>query len=153
MSDSDLEISRLLSAPRGKIWRAWSDAALLAEWWCPKPWQTTVRGFDMRPGGAFDTLMTGPNGETSDNPGIFLEIVPGERIVTTWMLTAGWRPATPWLGLTAIFTMADEGTGTRYTARALHRTAEEAQKHVDMGFHEGWGICMDQLDAFAQTLS
>lgn len=149
----DLQITRLTSVTRAKIWRAWSDPVMLAEWWCPKPWKTTVRGFDMRPGGTFDTLMTGPNGETSDNPGCFLEIVPAERIVMTSMLTANWRPASPWLPMTGIFTMTDEGTGTRYTARALHNNAEDAKKHADMGFEEGWGICAAQLESFARTLT
>ena len=155
MNDSnlDLEISRLLAVPRALVWRAWSDPVLLAQWWCPRPWKTTVRGFDMRPGGAFDTLMTGPDGEKSDNPGSFLEVVPAERIVFTTALTAGWRPATPWLSVTGVFTMADEGSGTRYTARALHKDAADARKHLQMGFNEGWGACIDQLEALARTLS
>eukprot|EP01036_Dinobryon_divergens_P012265 gene12265-16520_t len=75
-----------------------------------------VRAFDLRPGGAFHTRMRGPEGEESDNPGCFLEVVPEAKIVWTSMLTGGWRPASPWLGMTAIFTLADEGEGTRYVA-------------------------------------
>ena len=78
-SKLDLEISRLLRAPRALVWKAWTDPAHLKEWWCPKPWTTEVRAFDLRPGGAFYTFMRGPDGGTSDNPGVFLEIVmPGE---------------------------------------------------------------------------
>ena len=51
--ETDLVISRVLRAPRAKLWRAWTDPALLQEWWCPKPWTTEVREFDMRPGGNF----------------------------------------------------------------------------------------------------
>lgn len=153
---NDLEISRYLAAPRARIWKAWSDPKLLAQWWCPKPWVTEVRKFDFRPGGDFYTFMRGPDGNggegTSDNPGCFLEIVPHERIVSTSMLTGGYRPHKSWLPMTAIFSMQDEGEGTRYTARALHMNAEEAQKHKDMGFYEGWGICITQLEEFAQSL-
>src|SRR3954462_6541031 len=117
----DLEIVRLVAAPPAKVWRAWSDPEILKRWWCPQPWVTEVRAFDFHNGGAFHTFMRGPDGGESDNPGIFLEIVPLERIVWTSMLTAGWRPATPWLGMTGIFTLADEGAGTRYTARCLHK--------------------------------
>src|SRR5882672_1904501 len=104
----DLEIVRLVAAPREKVWKAWRDPDILKQWWCPKPWTTEVRAFDFRPGGDFYTFMRGPDDGESDNPGCFLEIVPQQKIVWTSMLTGGWRPASPWLGMTAIFTMADE---------------------------------------------
>lgn len=61
----DLVISRLLSAPAPALWRAWADPALLRTWWCPKPWQTEVLAFDFRAGGAFHTVMHGPDGGLS----------------------------------------------------------------------------------------
>jgi len=149
---NDLEISRLLKAPRAKLWRAWSDPEILKQWWCPKPWETEVRAFDFRSGGAFHTFMSGPEGGTSDNPGVFLEVVPMERIVWTSMLVEGWRPATPWLAMTGIFTLADEGGGTRYTARCLHRNDEDRKTHEEMGFFEGWDTVITQIDAVAQSL-
>lgn len=149
MPDHDLVISRLLKAPRAALWRAWTEPDRLKQWWCPKPWVTEVRAFELRPGGAFHTFMSGPDGGTSDNPGCFLEIVPGERIVSTSMLLAGWRPATPWMAMTAVITFADEAGGTRYTATAMHPDAATRDKHDEMGFFEGWNLCIDQLEAFA----
>lgn len=70
-----------------------------------------MRAFDFRNGGAFHTFMSGPDGGESDNPGLFLEVAPLERIVWTSMLVEGWRPATPWLGMTGIFILAEEGSG------------------------------------------
>jgi len=148
----DLEISRFLDVPRAKIWKAWSEPKILAQWWCPKPWTTEVREFEFHTGGAFYTFMRGPDGGESDNPGCFLEIVPNERIVFTSMLTGGWRPATPWLAMTAIFTMADEGTGTRYVARCLHKDGADSQRHEEMGFYDGWGVCATQLEEVAKNL-
>lgn len=145
----DLVISRLLRAPRAALWKAWTDPDRLAQWWCPKPWTTEVRAFDLRPGGAFHTFMQGPDGGTSDNPGCFVEIVPQCRIVFTSMLLADWRPATPWIALTAAFDMADEAGGIRYIATAMHPDAATSKRHADMGFFEGWNICIDQLEAFA----
>lgn len=150
--ETDLVISRLVRAPRAALWRAWTDPALLKEWWCPRPWITEVRAFDLRPGGAFHTFMRGPDGGTSDNPGCFLEIVPQQRLVFTYGLTAGWRPGTPWMPMTAIVTMADEPGGTRYVATVLHPDKASCERHLEMGFHEGWNICIDQLDALASGL-
>ncbi|MGO4282126.1 MULTISPECIES: SRPBCC family protein [Cupriavidus] len=148
----DLVISRVLRAPRSALWRAWSDPALLKEWWCPKPWTTEVLAFDLQPGGAFHTIMRGPDGGVSDNPGSFLEVVPQSRLVMTSMLTGGWRPAKPWLGFTAIITMADEGTGSRYTATVMHPDDETRDQHEKLGFFDGWNTCITQLDDFALNL-
>ena len=148
----DLVISRVLRAPRATLWRAWTEPELLKEWWCPKPWTSEVRAFDLRAGGDFHIVMRGPDGGLSDNPGCFLDIVPQERLVFTSLLTGGWRPATPWLPFTAVITMADEGDGVRYIAQVMHPDQATRDKHEAMGFFDGWGTCIDQLDAFALQL-
>ena len=148
----DLEIVRVLAAPRAKVWKAWSDPTILARWWCPKPWSTEVRAFEFRSGGALHTVMSGPDGGTSDNPGVFLDVSPMRRIVWTSMLAADWRPAAPWLAMTAVFLMEDEGAGTRYTARCLHQDAAGKARHEELGFFVGWRIMVDQLEAVARAL-
>ncbi len=152
LESHDLVISRVLRAPPAALWRAWSDPDLLKEWWCPKPWTTEVRAFDLRPGGAFHTFMQGPDGGTSDNPGCFLDVVPQSRLVFTSMLTAGWRPNTPWLGFTAIITMAGEGAGSRYIARAMHPDGATREQHEKLGFFDGWNCVITQLDELASAL-
>ncbi len=149
---NDLVVSRLLRAPRAALWRAWSEPALLTQWWCPRPWTTELRAFELRAGGHFHTVMSGPDGGTSDNPGCFLEVVPQQRLVMTSMLVGGWRPATPWMAMTAVITMADEGAGTRYVATVMHPDQATRDRHEAMGFFEGWGVAIDQLEALALQL-
>ena len=149
---NDLVISRLLNAPRASLWRAWTEPALLQEWWCPKPWTTQVKAFDLRPGGDFHTFMQGPDGGTSDNPGSFLEIVPGARLVFTSQLTGGWRPATPWMAFTAVISLADELGGTRYVATVMHPDEATRARHEELGFFEGWNLAIDQLEATARQI-
>ncbi|WP_186074610.1 SRPBCC family protein [Burkholderia gladioli] len=149
----DLVISRVLRAPRAALWRAWSEPALLAQWWCPTPWTTEVVAFDLRPGGAFHTTMRGPDGGVSDNPGSFLEVVPQARLVFSSLLTAGWRPAKPWLGFTAVIDMEDDPAGCRYTARVMHLDEAAREQHEQLGFFDGWNTVITQLEAFAATLA
>jgi len=152
-SDYDLEISRVLRVPRELVWQAWSDPAHLKEWWCPKPWTTEVRAFDLTPGGAFHTFMRGPDGGTSDNPGAFLEVVPQSRLVWTSALLEHWRPAAdPWMPMTAYINMSDEGEHTRYVATVLHKDKATRDQHEAMGFFDGWGTCITQLEEFAASL-
>jgi uncharacterized protein YndB with AHSA1/START domain len=153
MPDStyDLVISRVLKAPRAALWRAWTDPEQLKVWWCPRPWTTEVRAFDLRPGGAFHTYMQGPDGGTSDNPGCFVEVAPQSRLAFTTMLLADWRPAVPWMPMTASISFADEGAGSRYVATVMHPDKETRDRHETMGFFDGWNTCIDQLDAFASA--
>ena len=149
---NDLAISRVPRAPLSALWRAWSGPDLLKKWWCPRPWTTEVRAFDLRAGAAFHIFMQGPDGGTSDNPGCFLDVVPQARIVFTSMLTAGWRPNLPWLGFTAVITMDEEGAGSRYTATVMHPDLATRDRHEQLGFFDGWNTCITQLDEFARTL-
>lgn len=151
-NDRELVLSRLLDAPRAKIWRCWSEPELITQWWCPKPWTTPIVEIDFRPGGGNHTLMRGPNGEEHDNHGCYLDIVEGRKIVFTDAYGADWMPnaATPFF--TAVITFDDEGGKTRYVARARHWSPEARAVHESMGFHQGWGICADQLEALAKTL-
>jgi uncharacterized protein YndB with AHSA1/START domain len=151
--NSELTISRLIKAPRAAVWRAWAEPLEFAKWWIPAPMICRVVRMDLVPGGGFETVMS--EGGATFQPhveGCFLEVVQGARIVFTTVLREGWQPIEPWLAMTGIMTMQDEGAQTRYVARALHRSAEDSQKHADMGFDAGWGMAIDQLEAVAQGL-
>jgi uncharacterized protein YndB with AHSA1/START domain len=54
--------------------------------------------------------------------------------------------------MTGAIDMADEGDGTRYVATAMHPDKATKDRHAEMGFFEGWNICIDQLDALACQL-
>ena len=73
MSDAklDLEIRRLIAAPREKLWRSWSEPAQFRRWWAAKPWVTELQAFDLRGGGAFHPVSTGPDGGKADFQGLF----------------------------------------------------------------------------------
>lgn len=150
-SDRELVLTRLIDAPRAKLWRAWTEPALLKQWFAPLPYVVTEAALDVRPGGENYFVMRGPDGADMPCRGVYLEVVPHERLVVTDAYTAGWQPSEkPFM--TVIVTFADEGGRTRYTARCRHWTAEDREAHEKMGFHEGWGQCADQLAALAAKL-
>lgn len=145
----DLSITRLIDAPREAVWRAYTDH--LAEWWCPRPWSVEIVEQDMRPGGRSAMIMRGPNGEESPQDGVYLEVVPMERIVFTDAFTAGWHPQGPFI--VGIMEFADADGGTRYTASARHWSAEAKAQHEAMGFIEGWGKVAEQLEEVAKRIA
>jgi uncharacterized protein YndB with AHSA1/START domain len=151
-SDRELVLARLIAAPRAKVFRAWAEPALLKQWWAPRPWTTPDAAFDLRSGGVSRVVMRSPEGQDFPYSGVFLEVAPNERIVFTDAFTDAWTPSEkPFF--TGIITFEDAGNGkTRYTARARHWTVADRDSHEKMGFHQGWGQCVDQLEAVAAKL-
>lgn len=150
--ETDLEITRLLAAPVAKVWRCWTEPDLLVHWFAPKPVVVRDVTIDLRAGGAFGNTMDVPDHGTMVGMGCFLEVIHERRLVWTDLMGPGFRPNAGSFGFTAIISFEPEGTGTRYTARAMHRDAAGAKQHSDMGFHDGWGTVAKQLDEFALTL-
>lgn len=146
-SDRELVLTRIVDAPREKLFEGWTNPKLMTQWFAPAPLTTTVHEVDPRPGGVFRVTMRDPGGTEYPANGVYLEVVKNERIVTTDAYERAWQPSTkPFM--TAIITFEDAGPGrTKYTARALHWTTADREEHEKMGFHEGWGQCLDQLVA------
>ena len=144
VSDRDLIFTRIINAPREKVYKAWTDPELLKRWFAPLPYTTPVAELDVRPGGANLIVMRGPDGKDMPNRGVYLEVVPNQRLVFTDAYVKAWQPSDkPFM--TVILTFEDEGGKTRYTARVRHWTAADREAHEKMGFYQGWGLCADQL--------
>ncbi len=147
----ELVLTRLIDAPRHKVFRCWTEPSLIVQWFTPPPWKTIHAEVDLRAGGSNLIVMQGPDGTEMPNRGVYLEVVRNERLVFTDAYTQAWFPAEkPFF--TGVLTFEDEGGRTRYTARARHWTVEDCVNHEKMGFHEGWGIATDQLAALAARL-
>lgn len=147
----ELVLERIVDAPADKLFRGWTDPELMKQWFAPKPFTITKVDVDLRPGGRSLVVMKSPEGEEYPNPGVYLEVVPNKKLVFTDAFTDGWVPAGPFM--VSIVTFEDLGGGkTRYRAVARHWKAEDLKTHEKMGFHEGWGICLEQLVELAKTL-
>lgn len=154
-ADRELVLTRLIDAPREKVWRAWTEPELLKRWFAPKPYTTPVAELDVRPGGSAFIVMRGPDGKDLPNHGVYLEVVRHERLVSSDAYVKAWEPSDkPFM--TLILTFEDEGgpgsSQTRYTARVRHWTVADREAHERMGFYEGWGVCTDQLAALVATI-
>lgn len=147
---AELSVSRLIKAPPSAVWRGWAEAEHFVKWWIPHPLECRSVRHDLRPGGGLETLMREGEGEWQPHlQACFLDVVPEQRLVFTTQLAEGWRPIEPWLALTAVMTFTPEDGGTRYSARVMHKTAEDAARHAEMGFEQGWGTVIEQLGTLA----
>lgn len=155
-----LVLERVFDAPRDLVWKALTSAEHLKQWFAPRPYRITDCALDLRPGGRFAFTMSGPDDFRQTETSCVLEVVEGERIAWTNALLPGFAPAPAMpegcggFPMTAIMTLEDAGEGrTRYTATALHRNEADRDTHAQMGFHEGWGTCADQLEDLAKDLA
>ena len=150
-SDRELTLGRILDAPREKVFRAWTEADLLKQWFSPAPYTVPAAELDVRAGGSSLVVMRAPDGTEFPNRGVYLEVAPGRRLVFTDAFAQAWEPS-PKPFMIVSLTFEDEGSGTRYTIRVGHWSREDCERHEQMGFHQGWGICADQLEAVAKAL-
>lgn len=85
------EVSRIINAPRSKVYQAFLDPLVVTEWLVPDNMQAHVHVFEPRQGGRFrislkylnpeDSLRGKTSGDTDTYQGQFVALVPGERIV------------------------------------------------------------------------
>lgn len=143
----ELSVTRLIDAPPAKVWDIMVNRT--NEWWCPKPWRAEVDWGERRPGTFTHTVMYGPEGERNEHPGFTLAWEEGRLISSTDAIEAGLKPAGPFM--IGIWEIEPEGSGTRYTGRARHWTAETMAHHDEMGFQQGWGVMADQLKALCEA--
>lgn len=155
----DLVLERVIDVPPELVWIAWTTPEHVKKWFTPAPWQTVECEIDLRPGGAFLTVMRSPDGQIFPNVGCYLEIVKNQKLVWTSALGPGYRPRAPAapsamdLAFTAVISLAAQGRGTKYTALVIHGEQSARERHAQMGFHEGWGKALEQLIAVAKELS
>lgn len=79
--ERDIVSPRHLAVSAAAAYAAFADPERLARWWGPKGFTNTMQLFELRPGGRWEILMHAPNGESYPNASIFVEIIPGCRVV------------------------------------------------------------------------
>jgi len=77
----ELVITRTFNAPRDMVWKAWSEADQLAQWWGPKGFAMEVTKFEFKPGGMFLYNMQPPNAGKIWGRFLFREMVAPEKLV------------------------------------------------------------------------
>lgn len=81
--ESELLITRIFSAPRELVWKAWTEPERVMRWWGPKYFTSPICKMDFRVGGSYHFCMQSPEGEDFWSTGVYLETIPLEKIVCT----------------------------------------------------------------------
>lgn len=157
--ERQLVISRAFDAPRELVWKAFTEADRLAQWWGPKGFTMLVRTLDFRPGGVFLYAMRAPDGHVMWGRFVYRDIQEPERMVFVNsfadedgnIIRAPFSPTWP-LEILNIVTFTESGDKTTVTLRGgpINASDEEratfwsSQESVEQGF----AGTFDQLAAY-----
>jgi uncharacterized protein YndB with AHSA1/START domain len=146
-----LFIQRIFAASRDRVWKAWTDPELIAQWWGPADFTAPVIKVELREGGRYLYAMRSPEGQDFWSTGEYREIVPMERLVftdsfadaegnvvpaSTYGMSADWPRE-----LLVTVTFEEHGGGTKVTLREAGIPAGET---LDMA-EAGWNESLDKL--------
>ncbi len=149
--ETDLEIERVIRAAPEVIWRCWAEPDLFKQWFTPPGVEVIHCENVLEPGGRAYTVMRLPDGTEMPGDGCFLVADYPRRLVQTDAMLAGFRPKSEAF-MTVDLTMTPVEGGTRYHAHVMHPDKAARDSHLEMGFHDGWGTMMEQLDRLAASL-
>ena len=71
----DLFLRRVVHAKPEKIFNAWTEPALLKQWFAPLPWIVSKAETDVRVGGTNLIVMRSPEGKEFPGYGVYLEVI------------------------------------------------------------------------------
>ncbi len=148
--DRVILITRVVAAPRERVWEAMTDPAQVAQWWGPRGFTTTIEKMDLRPGGIWKMVMHGPDGTDYPNKSVFREIMKPERIVFD---VGGGKKGGPGVRFVSTWRFdAVDVDRTRVTIRMVFPTAAARDTVVNVyGAIKGGKETLVRLDKLLRT--
>lgn len=135
----EIVLTRLVDAPRGLVFAAWSKPENLVRWWGPRGFTLPECEIEFRPGGRLRFVMRGPDGKDYPFRGAYLEIVEPERIVFQGIIHNE-----PGHQVWTTVTFAEENGQTSITVQQTYSFQSDATR----GAPEGWKQTLDRLADF-----
>ena len=135
----ELFITRVFSAPRELVFRAWTDPDIVKQWLGPTVFTATEFEMDRSPGGAWHSRMRSVDRVEHANRGVVRDVVEPERLVFTF----AWdnEDGSPGREMLITITLADHPEGTEMT---FHQAVFESDEDRD-GHRGGWSESFDKL--------
>ena len=142
VADRTLSITRTFAAPRELVFKVWTQPEHVVRWWGPKGFTTPSSTMEVRPGGAYRTVIRSPEGKEHVMRGVYREVVPPERLVMTF----AWEDEEGEPGHETLVqvTFEDVAGQTRLTfEHGVFQTVADRDSHFG-----GWSQFMESLAAY-----
>jgi uncharacterized protein YndB with AHSA1/START domain len=148
-SDREIAMTRVFDAPRSLVFDAYTKPELLKRWaGGPPGWNLVECEVDLRVGGAWRWVIKGPEGERMALGGVYLDVVPPERLVSTEAYDEPWYEgeATSMLVLIEREGRTTMTTTVRYASRVVRDGV------LKTGMAEGFGAGLDRMAELLASL-
>jgi uncharacterized protein YndB with AHSA1/START domain len=141
--ENALQLRRTFSAPRERVFRAWTDAKEFALWFHPTTDHTTIISeLNLKVGGTYSLEMHHKGGNVDRLSGTYRQIKPPEKLAFTWR----WATDPPGQESLVSLEFVDLGNATEVVlSHGQFPNAETRDKH-----NEGWMGCLEQLAGYLQ---
>jgi uncharacterized protein YndB with AHSA1/START domain len=142
-SEREIMITRAFGAPRSLVFDAWTKPEFVQRWLLGPPgWTMPVCEIDLRVGGSFRYVWRGPEGEQMAMGGVYREVEPPDRIVSTELYDEDWTG-----GETLNTLLFNEQDGrTTVTLTMLFASREARDGALSSGMEQGMAAGFDRLD-------
>ena len=153
-SDEQILVTREFDAPRHLVYRAWTTPELVRRWWHANRGTVTLVEIDLRVGGKWRYVMVADDGMEVGFHGEYLEIVPGERLVTSEVYEGLPDGVSEEMGgTTNTLTLTDTGSGGTLATLLIKATSKDSRDAIiASGMELGLQDALDLLEATAQSL-
>lgn len=140
--DREIVLSRVVAAPRDLVFRAWTDPQHLPRWFGPSGFKVETQEIDIRVGGRWRFVFTGPDGTRYDNRMVFLKIEAPRLLEMDHGSDKDDDPGK----FRVIVTFDEQGNGkTVVTLRQLHPTSAQREAVIRFGAVEFGYQTLDKL--------
>lgn len=148
-SEKEIEVTRLLNAPRELVFEVWTSAKHVDKWWGPAGFTNTTHRIDVRVGGEWVFVMHGPDGTNYDNRVRFIEVIKPEKLVYLHDSGIDNDPR----GFQATVTFEAVGKQTKVTLKSTFKTKEARDFAVrEFGALEGANQHLNKLENYLQGI-
>jgi uncharacterized protein YndB with AHSA1/START domain len=146
-SDREVVFTRVFNAPRRLVFEAWTNPKHITRWMLgPEGWTMPVCEIDLRPGGAWHFVWRRANGTQMEMRGVYREVVPPERLVSTESWGGDWPETVNTLLL------VEENGKTTMTQTILYPSKEARDAATKTGMKDGAEQSYDRLEAHLSSM-
>jgi uncharacterized protein YndB with AHSA1/START domain len=140
----EIVLTRVFDAPRHLVWDAFTKPELLKRWFGPRGWSLVICEVDLRVGGGFRFVLSGPDGHEMGMRGVYQEITPPDRSIHM-------ESFDDFPGESQVTTVLVEDAGrTTLTATVLYPSQEIRDIVIRTGMEHG---AAESYDKLAELLS
>jgi uncharacterized protein YndB with AHSA1/START domain len=140
----EIIITRVVNAPREKVWEAYSNPDLLKQWLGPRDLEMTIEKFDMKPGGSYRYIHKDKDGNEFGFHGVIHGVHAPEKAIQTFEFEG--LPEPGHVSLDTL-TLEDLGDGTtKITTISVFQTVEDRDGMIASGMERGVTEGYERLD-------